>query len=602
MLKAGGRGGVVIKNTFLSNTDNASVSLRKLLLESCNLHTVLDCPGGTFQGAGVKTVVLFFEKGAPTRKVWFYQLDPGRNLGKTNPLNDADLAEFVKLQKTFADSPKSWSVDAKSIDKTTFDLSVKNPNGGEEVTHRSPAGDHGRNRRAGCRERGGAGAHPLKKFNFETGVFFLFWPGTWDPRRTINDTMKSYAAGGTVKLAKGFFADIRGLVVSARTTVARGVDLVQVHTNFEIGRRIVEQEQKGKGRAAYGKEVIKALAERLTGEFGKGFSTTNLAYMRTFYLVYQDRTSIPQTASGELGSGKIFQSATGKSALSQTQIGITSAGTKARTGQTPTAQRRPFTLSWTNYVFLLGIKNSNERSFYEIEAARQDWTVGELKRQFDSSLYERLALSRDTAGIRKLAKRGQLVEKPQDIFKEPLVLEFLGLGEHTRYSESDLETAVINRIEHFLLELGKGFLFEARQKRFTFDGDHFFVDLVFYNRLLRSYVLVDLKIGHVTHQDLGQMQMYVNYFDRHVKTKAEHATIGIVLCKKQNEALVEITLPRGANIHAREYQLYLPSKKELQQKLQEWAEEAGGWVGSWRIGAGGKAESAEVLGSIRALR
>ena len=139
ILKAGGRGGIVIKNTFLSNTDNASVSLRKLLLESCNLHTVLDCPGGTFQGAGVKTVVLFFEKGAPTRKTWFYQLDPGRNLGKTNPLNDDDLAEFVKLQKTFADSPKSWSVDAKSIDQTTFDLSVKNPNGGEEIAHRSPA-------------------------------------------------------------------------------------------------------------------------------------------------------------------------------------------------------------------------------------------------------------------------------------------------------------------------------------------------------------------------------------------------------------------------------------------------------------------------------
>ncbi len=138
MLKAGGRGGVVIKNTFLSNTDNASVSLRKLLLESCSLHTVLDCPGGTFQGAGVKTVVLFFEKGAPTRRIWFYQLDPGRNLGKTNPLNDSDLAEFVKLQKTYANSPKSWTVDAKSIDKTTFDLSVKNPNGGKEITHRSP--------------------------------------------------------------------------------------------------------------------------------------------------------------------------------------------------------------------------------------------------------------------------------------------------------------------------------------------------------------------------------------------------------------------------------------------------------------------------------
>ena len=138
MLKAGGCGGVVIKNTFLSNTDNASVNLRQMLLESCNLHTVLDCPGGTFQGAGVKTVVLFFEKGAPTRKVWFYQLDPGRNLGKTNPLNDDDLKEFVKLQKTFADSPKSWSVDAKNIDQKTFDLSVKNPNDGEEVAHRSP--------------------------------------------------------------------------------------------------------------------------------------------------------------------------------------------------------------------------------------------------------------------------------------------------------------------------------------------------------------------------------------------------------------------------------------------------------------------------------
>ena len=138
ILKAGGRGGIVIKNTFLSNTDNASTSLRKLLLESCNLHTVLDCPGGTFQGAGVKTVVLFFEKGSKTRKVWYYQLDPGRNLGKTNPLNDADLAEFVKLQKTFADSPKSWSVDATTIDPATFDLSAKNPNGGEEVIHRSP--------------------------------------------------------------------------------------------------------------------------------------------------------------------------------------------------------------------------------------------------------------------------------------------------------------------------------------------------------------------------------------------------------------------------------------------------------------------------------
>ena len=164
----------------------------------------------------------------------------------------------------------------------------------------------------------------------------------------------------------------------------------------------------------------------------------------------------------------------------------------------------------------------------------------------------------------------------RDLLKEPLVLEFLGLDECTRYTESDLESAIIGQIEHFLLEMGKGFLFEARQKRFTFDEEHFFVDLVFYNRLLRCYVLLDLKIGRITHQDLGQMQMYVNYFDRFVKTGDENSTIGIVLCKQRNKALVEITLPKDANVHAREYQLYLPSKNELQQKLVEWIEARGG--------------------------
>ena len=233
---------------------------------------------------------------------------------------------------------------------------------------------------------------------------------------------------------------------------------------------------------------------------------------------------------------------------------------------------RPFALSWSHYVFLLGVKNPDERSFYEIEATEQNWTVRELKRQFNTSLYERLALSRDKAGIHKLAKKGQLIEKSEDLLKEPLVLEFLGLDEKIGYSESDLETAIINQIEHFLLELGKGFLFEARQKRFSFDDDHFFVDLVFYNRLLQCYVLIDLKIGKLTHQDLGQMQMYVNYFDRFVKTKTEKPSIGIVLCKEKKETLVKITLPKKANIHAKEYQLYLPSKEVLQQKLAEWAE------------------------------
>ena len=366
---------------------------------------------------------------------------------------------------------------------------------------------------------------------------------------------------------KGLLGQVRELILSARGTVARGVDLVQVHTNFEIGRRIVNQEQRGKDRAAYGKEVIKALAARLTGEFGRGFSLSNLKSMRQFYLQNQHR--IGPSATGQFGSPSKSQSLTGQLEIPQSVSG------ELRSVSSPRA--RPFTLSWTHYVFLLGIKNPQERSFYEIEATEQNWKVRELKRQFNTSLYERLALSRDKSGIRKLAKKGQLITKPQDLLKEPLVLEFLGLDEKYSYSESDLESAVINQIEHFLLELGKGFLFEARQKRFTFDEEHFFVDLVFYNRLLRCYVIVDLKIGKLTHQDLGQMQMYVNYFDRFIKTKTERSTIGIVLCKKKKDALVKITLPKDANIHAKEYQLYLPSKNELQQKLIEWT--AGKGVG-----------------------
>jgi len=367
-----------------------------------------------------------------------------------------------------------------------------------------------------------------------------------------------------MKITPAFFDGIRELIAGARTTVARGVDLVQVHTNFEIGRRIVQEEHRGKDRAAYGKEVVKALADRLTGEFGKGFSISNLAYMRSFYLLYQDRNPILQSVTGELRSPQIGQTLSGQLAILQSV-----------TGESDLPALHPFTLSWTHYVFLLGVKDPNERSFYEIEAAEQNWTVRELKRQFDSGLYERLALSRDKEGIRRLAREGQTVGQPDDLLKEPLVLEFLGLDERSRYSESDLESAIIGQIERFLLEMGKGFLFEARQKRFTFDEDHFFVDLVFYNRLLRCYVLLDLKIGKIAHQDLGQMQMYVNYFDRFVKTGEENSTIGIVLCKQKNKALVEITLPKDANIHAREYQLYLPSKDELQQKLMEWIEARG---------------------------
>ncbi len=363
---------------------------------------------------------------------------------------------------------------------------------------------------------------------------------------------------------KTLLPQVRELIVSARHAAARTVNTLQVVTNFEIGRLIVEHEQEGEKRARYGKALLKQLAASLTMEFGKGFSQSNLEYMRRFYLLYQNRDpQIGQTVSGQLPESVKSQTASGEFHLSRKMEAVSA----------PSAY--DFTLSWSHYVFLISIDNPDERSFYEIEAGSQDWSLRELKRQFDSSLYERLVLSRDKEKVRELSDKGQVVEQPQDLFKDPYVLEFLGLDEESHYSESDLETAIIDKLEHFLLELGKGFLFEARQKRFTFDEDHFFVDLVFYNRLLRCYVLIDLKIGKLTHQDLGQMQMYVNYFDRFVKLPEELPTVGIILCKKKHDALVEITLPEDAARYASEYQLYLPSKEELRQKILDWAEEGG---------------------------
>jgi predicted nuclease of restriction endonuclease-like (RecB) superfamily len=288
------------------------------------------------------------------------------------------------------------------------------------------------------------------------------------------------------------FSEVRDLILSARHAAARIVNTLQVTTNFEIGRRIVEHEQKGAKRAEYGTELLKELSVRLTEEFGKGFSVANLQHMRMFFSEYRLRIQqqptvklalppIDETISAPSMARQISQQATGKSGI-------------------------PFTLSWTHYVLLLTIKDPDERSFYEIEATSQGWSVPELKRQKASALYHRLLLSRDKNKLKRLATEGQVIEKPEDVLKEPYVLEFLGLDEKVGYSESDLESAIITHIERFLLELGKGFLFEARQKRFTFDEDHYFVDLVFYNRLLRCYVIIDLKLDKLTHQDLGQIR------------------------------------------------------------------------------------------------
>ena len=364
----------------------------------------------------------------------------------------------------------------------------------------------------------------------------------------------------------GLISDVREIISQSRSLTRRNVNSLQVISNYLIGMRIVVEEQGGHERAEYGKETMKLLARELAEEFGRGYSLSNLKNMRKFFLEYsflKDEKS--QTLSGFFDKHQIGQTVSAEFTLEKSQT-LSRKFNLVQITQTLSAQ---LPLSWSHYLFLMGISDTAERRFYEIESANENWSLRELKRQFGSSLYERLALSTDKEGVKKLSEQGQLVEKHADVIKDPLVLEFLGFEEHHRYSETELETAIIDKLEHFLLELGKGFLFEARQKRFTFDEDHFFVDLVFYNRLLRCYVIIDLKIGELKHQDLGQMQMYVNYFDRYVKLEDEQPTIGIVLCKKKKDSLVKITLPEGANIHATKYQTYLPDKEALKKQLEE---------------------------------
>ena len=316
------------------------------------------------------------------------------------------------------------------------------------------------------------------------------------------------------------------ILTEARQTVIKNVNKTMVYTYFEIGKMIVEEEQDGKERAKYGTYLIKNLSLKLTEKFGKGYSERNIEQMRQFYLIY----SIPQTSSAELN----------------------------------------FKLSWSHYLKLMRIKDKRERKFYEIECYENNWNLKELQRQFDSALYQRLALSRDNKKVQELSEKGHIISEPQDSLKDPYVLEFVGLPELPHYSETDLEKRLIEKIEHFLLELGKGFAFVGRQVKFTFDEKHFRVDLVFYNRLLRCFVLIDLKLGELKHQDLGQMQMYVNYYDRYVKLSEENKTVGIILCRDKHDTLVEITLPENNNqIFASRYQTVLPSKKELIKLIEQ---------------------------------
>ncbi len=317
------------------------------------------------------------------------------------------------------------------------------------------------------------------------------------------------------------------LLEQARRKAVSSVNRAMVLTYYRLGEMIVLREQGGEERAEYSARIIETLAERLTAHFGKGFSGRNLRQMRQFYLVYRIR----QTVSAKF-------------------------------------DLPDFTLSWSHYQILMRIDNEQARSFYQIESQASNWSVRELKRQINSGLFERLSLSRDKEAVKELSTQGLIINRPEDAIKEPYVLEFLGLDVKNSYSESDLESAIIDKLEQFLLELGKGFTFVARQKRISFDERHFYIDLVFYNRLLRAFVLVDLKIGDLKHQDIGQLQMYVNYYDREVKLAEENPTIGLILCKDKSDLLVQYTLPENNDqIFASRYKTVLPSKQELSTLL-----------------------------------
>ena len=340
-------------------------------------------------------------------------------------------------------------------------------------------------------------------------------------------------------ISQRFLDNVSEVLKKAKQNAKTAVNLSMVYAYYEIGKMIVEEEQHGENRAAYGKQLLKELSSYLTSAFGKGYSAENLKLMRRFYNVY---------SNDQIGE-TVFTQFENLPAVS--------------TG-------RKFYLSWSHYLKLMRIDNIDERHFYEIESVKNDWSLTELKRQYNSSLYERIALSTDKDKVYRLALEGQKIETAKDAVKDPYVLEFLGLKELPEYSESELENRIIDNLQQFLLELGTGFAFIGRQVRFTFDEEHFMVDLVFYNRLLRCFVLFDLKIGELKHQDIGQMQMYVHYYDRKVKLPDENPTIGIVLCRDKNNAVVEMTLPEdNSQIFASKYETVLPSKEALQKLLEE---------------------------------
>ncbi len=317
------------------------------------------------------------------------------------------------------------------------------------------------------------------------------------------------------------FEEIKDLINNSRNRVYSAVNTEMLNLYWNIGKIIMEIQQ-GDERATYGDAVLEKLSKKLTNEFGKGFSIINLRRMRKFYCLFENRSSVMNE------------------------------------------------LSWTHYLELIKIEEEPKRNFYLKEAINSRWSVRELQRQKNSLLYERLVLSKDKGKVLELAEKGQVLKIGKDLVKDPFVLEFLDIKENTKYLESDLERNILEHLKEFLLELGKGFMFVGSQVRITMEEEHFYPDLVFYNRLLKCFVIIDLKIGKITHQDIGQMQMYVNYYDRDIKSSEENKTVGILLSTEKNETVVKYTLPENNDsIFSSEYKLHLPTEQELIEAVEE---------------------------------
>ncbi len=363
---------------------------------------------------------------------------------------------------------------------------------------------------------------------------------------------------------------IRQILESARFSVARTVNTTQVVANWLIGREIVEEEQKGKRRAEYAEQLLLDLSARLTAEYGRGYSVDNLEFFRRFFLEYNSLLGSEKSdALRRISTTTDISDAVRRKSMESITV-LSSQKQHAPRGESWQPGQLHLNLSWTHYRTLLRVEKTGARAFYEIEAIRNNWSARELERQINSLLFERLALSKNKKGLMRLATKGQVIQRPGDVFKDPVVMEFLGLPASPKLVESHLEEALINNLQAFLLELGKGFAFMSRQERITLDGDHFYIDLVFYHTILKCFVLIDLKVGKLTHQDLGQLQLYVNYYDRERRTKGDNPALGLILCTDKNDAVVRYTLgpDQQKKIFASRYKLYLPTEAELQAELR----------------------------------